>query len=559
MSTLIEQQTEVALQATDLRVATTLGKEILHGVSFTLQRGRMLALVGESGSGKTTAGLACLGYFRTGLEHVGGTVELSDGTGLSDGTDLLALTDAGRRGLRGGSISYVPQDPALSLNPAMRIGTQIMEVLRVHGYGASEQARRDRLAEVLTDVGLPNDAAYQRRWPHELSGGQQQRVGIAMAFAFRPEVMVMDEPTTGLDVTTQALVLQTIHQLVTTHNVAGLYITHDLAVVSEVADEVAVMLAGRIVEQGPSDQVLHDPQHAYTRKLLNAVPDLAGRHHIGEVEAVTGAMPIISRKRAASARLTAPIVASTSLLSVADLRLSYGSNAVLNGIDFELGRGESLMLLGESGSGKTTAARCIAGLNDSYTGSVSLAGTTLQPGTRQRSAEERHRIQYVFQSPLSSLNPRRTIGESVEVPLHMSGTFSRKERRVLVLEALDQVQLAASFIDRRPGQLSGGERQRAAIARALVNAPSVLVCDEVTSALDVSVQASIIDLLRTLQVETGMAMVFVTHNIALARHISQRLAVLHAGRIVDMGPTNDVLEHPHHSYTRELLTHVPTL
>ncbi|WP_104177511.1 ABC transporter ATP-binding protein [Cryobacterium sp. Y50] len=553
MSTLIEQQTEVALQATDLRVATTLGKEILHSVSFTLQRGRMLALVGESGSGKTTAGLACLGYFRTGLAHVGGTVE------LSDGTDLLALADAGRRGLRGGSISYVPQDPALSLNPAMRIGTQIMEVLRVHGYGASEQARRERLAEVLTDVGLPNDAAYQRRWPHELSGGQQQRVGIAMAFAFRPEVMVMDEPTTGLDVTTQALVLQTIHQLVTTHAVAGLYITHDLAVVSEVADEVAVMLAGRIVEQGPSDQVLHDPQHAYTRKLLNAVPDLAGRHHIGAVEAVTGAMPIISRERAASARLTAPIVASTSLLSVADLRLSYGSNAVLNGIDFELGRGESLMLLGESGSGKTTAARCIAGLNDSYTGSVSLAGTTLQPGTRQRSAEERHRIQYVFQSPLSSLNPRRTIGESVAVPLYMSGTFSRKERRALVLEALDQVQLAASFIDRRPGQLSGGERQRAAIARALVNAPSVLVCDEVTSALDVSVQASIIDLLRTLQVETGMAMVFVTHNIALARHISQRLAVLHAGRIVDIGPTDEVLENPQHSYTRELLTHVPTL
>ncbi|MDJ0375936.1 ABC transporter ATP-binding protein [Cryobacterium sp. PH31-L1] len=552
MSTLIEASTDLALRANDLRVATTLGQEILHGVSFTLQRGRMLALVGESGSGKTTAGLACLGYFRTGLEHTGGTIE------LSDGTDLLALTDAGRRGLRGGSISYVPQDPALSLNPAMRIGTQIMEVLRVHGYGASEAERRERLADVLTDVGLPNDAAYQRRWPHELSGGQQQRVGIAMAFAFRPEVMVMDEPTTGLDVTTQALVLQTIHQLVTAHNVAGLYITHDLAVVSEVADEVAVMLSGRIVEQGPSDRVLHDPVHSYTRKLLNAVPDLAGRHHIGEVEAVTGALPIISRERAASARVATPEVAGT-LLSVRDLRLSYGKNPVLNGIDLELGRGESLMLLGESGSGKTTAARCIAGLNGNFTGTVSLAGQTLAPGTRQRSAEERHRIQYVFQSPLSSLNPRRTIGESVEVPLHMSGSFNRKQRRALVLEALDQVQLAASFIDRRPGQLSGGERQRAAIARALVNAPSVLVCDEVTSALDVSVQASIIDLLRTLQVETGMAMVFVTHNIALARHISQRLAVLHAGRIVDLGTTDAVLENPQHSYTRELLTHVPTL
>jgi peptide/nickel transport system ATP-binding protein len=557
MSTLapnMEQQTETALQVTDLRVATTLGTEILHGVSFALKPGRMLALVGESGSGKTTAGLACLGYFRTGLQHVGGSVQ------LTDGADLLELSDAGRRGLRGGSISYVPQDPALSLNPAMRIGTQIMEVLRVHGYGASEADRRNRLAEVLTDVGLPNDAAYQRRWPHELSGGQQQRVGIAMAFAFRPEVMVMDEPTTGLDVTTQALVLQTIHQLMTTHAVAGLYITHDLAVVSEVADEVAVMLAGRIVEQGPCDQVLHAPQHAYTRKLLAAVPDLAGRHRIGEVAAVTGAMPIVGVEPAASVRRPAAADPDTaSLLSVADLRLSYGSATVLDGLNLELGRGESLMLLGESGSGKTTAARCIAGLNDDYTGSVSLAGKKLEPGTRKRSAEERHRIQYVFQSPLSSLNPRRTIGESVEVPLHMSGTFSRKQRRALVLEALDQVQLAASFIDRRPGQLSGGERQRAAIARALVNAPSVLVCDEVTSALDVSVQASIIDLLRTLQVETGMAMVFVTHNIALARHISQRLAVLHAGRIVDMGPTDEVLDNPQHSYTRELLTHVPAL
>jgi peptide/nickel transport system ATP-binding protein len=561
MSTLaqtIEQQTEVALQTNDLRVATTLGKEILHGVSFALKRGRMLALVGESGSGKTTAGLACLGYFRTGLEHTGGTVE------LNDGTDLLALSDAGRRRLRGGSISYVPQDPALSLNPAMRIGTQIMEVLRVHGYGVSEAARRDRLAGVLTDVGLPNDEAYQRRWPHELSGGQQQRVGIAMAFAFRPQVMVMDEPTTGLDVTTQALVLQTIHQLISTHAVAGLYITHDLAVVAEVADEVAVMLAGSVVEEGPCDRVLHDPQHAYTRKLLGAVPDLAGRRRIGEVAAVTGAVPIVDPNaepvRAASVRRPAPnIVETSSLLSISDLRLSYGTTAILNGIDLELGRGESLMLLGESGSGKTTVARCIAGLNDGYTGSVSLAGKTLEPGTRQRSAEERHRIQYVFQSPLSSLNPRRAIGESIEVPLHMSGTYSRKQCRALVLEALDQVQLAASFIDRRPGQLSGGERQRAAIARALVNSPSVLVCDEVTSALDVSVQASIIDLLRTLQVETGMAMVFVTHNIALARHISQRVAVLHAGRIVDTGATDEVLENPQHSYTRELLTHIPSL
>lgn len=572
------------LRADNLKVATLGGKEILHGVSFALTPGKIMALVGESGSGKTTAGLACLGHFRTGLQHTGGSIL------LSDSTDLLDLSDAGRRALRGGSVSYVPQDPALSLNPAMRIGEQILEVLRVHGYGSTEAERRERLAGVLTDVGLPDDADYQRRWPHQLSGGQQQRVGIAMAFACRPEVMVLDEPTTGLDVTTQALVLQTIHQLAAKHDVAGLYITHDLAVVAEVASDVAVMLEGDVVEAGSVKEVLYRPQHQYTRKLLNSVPDLAGRRRIGDVSAITGEHTIVDSDagtQAASAESTgapstgtratgrraavtgnAPEPAADAqsathddgnLLSVSDLRLAYGDNQVLDGIDLSLAEGESMMLLGESGSGKTTLARCIAGLNDAYQGSVALSGNTLERGTRQRSADERHKIQYVFQSPFSSLNPRRTIAESVEVPLQMSGNLNAKQRRAKVQEALDQVRLGASYMDRRPGQLSGGERQRAAIARALVNAPSVLVCDEVTSALDVSVQASIIDLLRTLQVDTGMSMLFVTHNIALARHISQRLAVLQKGRIVDLGSTGDVLENPQHSYTRELLTNVPSL
>ncbi|GAB3523570.1 dipeptide ABC transporter ATP-binding protein [Arthrobacter monumenti] len=540
------------LRADNLKVATLGGKEILHGVSFELTPGKILALVGESGSGKTTAGLACLGHFRTGLQHTGGSIF------LSAGTDLLELSDAARRTLRGGSVSYVPQDPALSLNPAMRIGDQILEVLRVHGYGSTDAERRERLAGVLTDVGLPADTDYQRRWPHQLSGGQQQRVGIAMAFACRPEVMVLDEPTTGLDVTTQALVLQTIHGLAEKYDVAGLYITHDLAVVAEVANDVAVMLSGDVVEAGSVKDVLYRPQHDYTRRLLNSVPDLAGRRRIGDVSAITGEHPIVEPTPQAT-----PTAQETShdgaLLSVSDLRLAYGDNQVLDGIDFQLAEGESMMLLGESGSGKTTLARCIAGLNDAYQGSVALSGNTLERGTRQRSADERHKIQYVFQSPFSSLNPRRTIAESVEVPLQMSGRLNAKQRRAKVQEALDQVRLGASYMDRRPGQLSGGERQRAAIARALVNAPSVLICDEVTSALDVSVQASIIDLLRTLQVDTGMAMLFVTHNIALARHISQRLAVLQKGRIVDLGPTGDVLENPQHSYTRELLTNVPSL
>lgn len=539
------------LEVRDLTIAATSGsKEVLHGVSFDLHPGKILSLVGESGSGKTTAGLACLGHFRTGLEHTGGAIEMAV---KGEIVRILELAESERRSWRGGSISYVPQDPALSLNPAIRVGEQIHEVLRIHGFGSSQADRDRRVDEVLTEVGLPAGASYRRRFPHQLSGGQQQRIGIAMAFACRPEVIVLDEPTTGLDVTTQSLVLDTIGDLTRRHDVAGLYITHDLAVVADLADDVAVMLQGDIVETGTTKDVLYGPQHKYTRKLLRAVPDLAGKHKIGDVEAVTDEHPMVIERREEAAASGD----DTALITADRVSLSYGSLTVLDGISLDLVAGESTMLLGESGSGKTTLSRCIAGLNDKYAGEVKLDGTTLRNGTRRRTAEQRRRIQYVFQSPFSSLNPRRTIGESVGVPLQMNGTTNTSERRKLVFAALDQVRLGSTFIDRRPGELSGGERQRAAIARALVNTPSVLVCDEITSALDVSVQASIIDLLRTLQVDTGMAMLFVTHNIALALHISQRLAVLQKGKIVDNGPTPDVLDNPQHEYTRQLLDHVP--
>ncbi|GAA1361639.1 ABC transporter ATP-binding protein [Arthrobacter rhombi] len=565
-STNTSQLSAPALSAQDIRVATLAGQEILHGINFDLHPGKILALVGESGSGKTTAGLACMGHFRQGLKLTGGAVVLGS---EDEAGNLLDLAPAQVRLLRGGTISYVPQDPALSLNPAMRIGDQIAETLQVHGFGSSTTERSERVAEVLAEVGLANDQTYQRRYPHQLSGGQQQRVGIAMAFACRPSVMVLDEPTTGLDVTTQALVLQTIDEMAERHQVAGLYITHDLAVVATVADEVLVMLSGEVVELGTTEEVLFHPQHRYTRKLLNAVPDLDGKRRVGEVEAITGEQPLVFpgphapgenriNPLAEPGQAQAAPASSAALLTVAGLELAYGPAQILDGIDFSLGVGESMMLLGESGSGKTTLSRCVAGLNDDYRGTVSFRGVDLAPGTRHRTAAQRQGIQYVFQSPFSSLNPRRSILESVEVPLQMAGVADKRKRRFLVLEALDQVKLGASYLDRRPGELSGGERQRAAIARALVNAPSVLVCDEVTSALDVSVQASILDLLRTLQLETGMAMLFVTHNIALARHISQSLAVLQKGKIVDIGATDEVLTHPRHDYTRQLLDHVPT-
>ncbi|MBK1783787.1 ABC transporter ATP-binding protein [Prauserella cavernicola] len=522
-----------ALEVEDLRVNTLAGSPVLKGVSYSIAPGEVLALVGESGSGKTTAGLAALGHFRRGLAPAGGTVTANPRDGQS--VEVLGLAERRRRALRGHTLSYVPQDPALSLNPALRIGLQIAEVLEAHGYGASDDERSARVAEVLGEVGLPADEDYQRRYPHQLSGGQQQRVGIAMAFACRPSVVVLDEPTTGLDVTTQTLVLRTVSELTTEHGVAALYITHDLAVVAAIADRVAVMRGGEIVESGTVEEVLRRPSHSYTRELVDAVPDLDGG----------GELPTPD--------------ADAATLRVTDLSVSFGEHRVLSDVSLTVHSGECLLLLGESGSGKTTLSRCVAGLNDDHSGSVELDGTALAASTRRRSADQLRAVQYVFQSPYSSLNPRRTIAQSVEVPLEMLTDLDRAQRRERVGQTLDKVRLSRELAQRLPDQLSGGERQRAAIARALVTTPKVLLCDEVTSALDVSVQATIIDLLCELRAELGTAMVFVTHNIALARHVADRIAVLRGGEIVETGPVDDVLSDPRHEYTRQLLANTPRM
>ena len=562
---------EHILEVDDLTISTAAAETaVVDGVNLDLKAAEILALVGESGSGKTTVGLAILGHIRRGLAHAGGTVTLHASHSEAP-AEMMTLDEASRRRLRGTRVSYIPQDPALSLNPGIRVGKQIREVLDIHGYGSSEAERVERVRSVLREVGLPADDAYLKRWPHQLSGGQQQRIGIAMAFAMYPDVIVLDEPTTGLDVTTQEQVLETIREMTVNNRVAGLYITHDLAVVSEIADRVAVMLRGEIVEVGATADVLQRPQHDYTRRLLAAVPDLAGRNQIGRLTAtdartsefLTGELPVVAPTNAAevTSRPSSPAAAETPAvaLAVRDLGLTYGETQVLRGIDLEVNAGECTLLLGQSGSGKTTLARSISGILSSYTGSVQYRGEELARSTRHRTPEQRKQIQYIFQSPFSSLNPRRTLGQSLTVPLEMSGDLSANGRRERVRDALDAVQLGRQFYDRRPGDLSGGERQRAAIARALVNMPSVLVCDEITSALDVSVQASIISLLHTLQAERGLAMLFVTHNIALARHIASRVAVLNRGAIVDDGPVDDVLDNPRHAYTKELLANVPTL
>jgi peptide/nickel transport system ATP-binding protein len=585
--------TTSALQVEGLRIEVEgKGVDIVDGVSFGIEPGEVLGLVGESGSGKTTIGLAVLGHTRRGASIAAGTVSI-------DGRNVLELDPAELRRLRGKTVSYVPQDPGSALNPAIRIGVQLEETLEAHGFGTTDAERRERLSEMLEEVLLPDDRGFLRRYPHQLSGGQQQRVGLAMAFACRPRVIVLDEPTTGLDVSTQAHVLDTVRDLCKSHGVAALYVTHDLAVVATLADRVAVMYAGRVVEQGPAAELFRRPAHPYTRHLIAAVPDMTGGREItglggrapspgqrppgcpfaprcaaattecqerfpevdtvGEGHIVRCYHPWSAVESAGGARRAGtPADAAAATLSVDRVSASYSGHTVVHDVDLHVDRGECLALVGESGSGKTTVSRAIGGLHKEWTGEIRLDGAALARSARDRALQERLRIQYVFQNPYSSLNPRRTIGDSVARPL-MIAKRSPAEAGRAVDEMLERVSLNSSYAARYPDQLSGGERQRVAIARALVSRPDVLVCDEVTSALDVLVQAAIVELLADLQRDLGLSMLFVTHNLSLVRSVAHRVAVMADGRIVEVGSTAMVLTAPEQEYTKRLLADTPQI
>jgi peptide/nickel transport system ATP-binding protein len=568
--------------------------DIVDEIVIDIAPGEVLGLVGESGSGKTTVGMALLGYTRPGGVLSGGEVVI-------EGTNLAELRAAQLRKIRGAVVSYIPQDPGTALNPALRIGTQLAEVLESHGE-MSDAEREKRIGETLEEVALPPDKEFRRRYPHQLSGGQQQRVAIAMAFATRPHVIVCDEPTTGLDVTTQSRVLETVKELCQDHRVAALYVSHDLAVVAELADRVAVMYAGRIVESGTRDQLFSSPRHPYTQRLLRAVPDLAGKRAVlgipgraplpGHrptgcffeprcplaVDSCREAFPPVTNLGAGQAvrcyraadtagalatestgAPSEPAKAGVVELTVADLNARYGSKPILFDIELNVRRNECVALVGESGSGKTTLARCVAGLHRDYSGQVLLQEAVLPAAARQRSADARRQIQYVFQNPYASLNPRRTVGQTIARQLQLFFPGSRREVGSRVAKCLDRVSLSQEAMNRFPDQLSGGERQRVAIARALAAEPTVLVCDEVTSALDVSVQAAIIDLLRDLRREVGLSILFITHNLALIRTIADRVCVMTGGRIVETGTVADVFESPSAEYTRQLLANTPSI
>ena len=503
--------------------------DAIEDVSFSVDAGEILCVVGESGSGKSITANAVMGLLPKGLPVRAGAIAF-------EGTDLLRLGAEPMRKLRGQRLAMIFQEPMTALNPLMRVGDQIAEVLQVHG-AAADAARR--VPELLAAVNLPDPAAIARSHPFRLSGGQRQRVMIAMALALEPALLIADEPTTALDVTTQMQILRLIREIQSRRGMGVLFITHDFGVVAEIADRVAVMQHGRIVEQGPAAEVLNAPQHPYTRGLIAAVPH--------------GAAP----ERAA--------ITGEEVLRVTDIAKTYrrggifGAKAVVRAVhdaDFTLKRGETLGLVGESGSGKSTLARCVVKLVTPEQGEIAYDGANLRLLSRAAWKPYRQRIQMIFQDPYASLNPRRTVGDTIAEGPVTHGT-PRAEALGRARELLRLVQLDAGAMDRYPHEFSGGQRQRIGIARALAMRPDLLIADEPVSALDVSVQAQVLALLAEIKARLGLTMLFITHDLRVAAQICDRVAVMQRGAIVEQGPTRQVFSAPQHAYTRQLLDSIP--
>ncbi|MFI1923282.1 dipeptide ABC transporter ATP-binding protein [Streptomyces sp. NPDC020377] len=533
------------VEVTDLTVEFGALRAV-DGLSFRLAEGAALGLVGESGSGKSTVASALLGLHRGTGAAVGGSVRVA-------GTDVQAASDEELRRLRGGRAAMVFQDPLSSLDPYYAIGDQIAEVYRVHTR-VSRRTARARAVQVLDRVGIPDPVRRSRARPHEFSGGMRQRALIAMALACEPDLLIADEPTTALDVTVQAQILDLLHALREDTGMGLLLVTHDVGVAAESVDEVLVMRHGRLVEHGPVDAVLAAPAQPYTRELLAAVPRVEARRAVGHGSRrpdAGGAQP--------DGRRPATGPSGEVVLEAHGLRREFGRGkrafTAVDGVSLTVHRGETLGVVGESGSGKTTLGRMLVGLLEPTAGEVRYEGRV--------SSGVNPTVQMVFQDPVSSLNPRRSVGESIADPLRarVRGVRGKDEARVRgrVTELLERVGLEAAHYDRYPHEFSGGQRQRVGIARALAADPRVIVCDEPVSALDVTTQAQVVALLGELQRELGLALVFVAHDLAVVRQVSDRVAVMRRGRVVEEGPADEVYESPRDPYTRQLLAAVPAL
>jgi peptide/nickel transport system ATP-binding protein len=579
-----------------IRVTTAHPDEIiLDGINLEIRPGEFVGIAGETGSGKTTTGMLLLGYLRTGLRLRNGSARIGD-------QEMLGRSDRELKPIRGARVAYVPQDPATALNPGLRIGNALIEVFRAHGVSDRRQ-REARIESLFEALELPSDASFRKRYPHQLSGGQQQRVAIAMGFALRPAVIVMDEPTTGLDALAKRQVIGLVQQLSRTEGSIVILISHDMPMLLSSADRILILYAGRIVEDGPAARIREKPRHAYTRALFAALPSAGGAIPAAlpgtspspaergrgcdfaprccfAVAECSVLLPPVNRfpdgvgvrclraeaMEAAVDAAPAPLPGMTSnvpqatpkLLQVRAVSAYHAAIEVTHEIDFDIGAGECLAVVGESGSGKTTVARCIAGLHGDYRGRVLLDQHPVAAAVGGRSREERRAIQYVFQNPHASLNPQRTVGNSIALAAELLDGKSHAEAMTETERMVTTVGLHRHHLTAYPRTLSGGECQRVALARALIVRPRLLVCDEVTASLDISVQAGIIALLRRLQQEHELAMLFITHDVALAAAVSNRVIVLHQGRIVESGTSRTVFDAPTHPYTHRLLLY-PTV
>ena len=584
--------TDILLRVEGLSVAFG-ERRVVEDVSYTLRRGRTLGIVGESGSGKSVSTMALMGLLpkqaavsgrawlsdepqrvpsrQQSADETGGSIVHEDS--LPKGTELLALDEEGFREIRGHRISMIFQEPMTSLNPVQRCGQQVMEMLLAHERVSRTEAQR-RVIELFEEVMLPRPEKIFSSYPHEISGGQKQRVMIAMALICHPALVIADEPTTALDVTVQKTILELLRTLQRKYNIGIIFITHDLGVIAQIADDVAVMYKGKIVEQGSAQQVLYSPRHPYTKGLLACRPPLDSRPRrlLTVKDFMDGnAAEEPQRQTAVAEHVVAQTEGREPLLRVRDLDVTYALETNLfgkvkkelkavNGLSFDIYRGETVGLVGESGCGKSTLGRAILQLIEKSAGTEEFEGRPLDRLAHSEQKALRRKMQIVFQDPYSSLNPRLTIGQAIMEPLRCHGLCTNEqERRERVLGLMQQVDLKAEWFDRYPHEFSGGQRQRVCIARALALGPELVVCDESVSALDVSVQAQVLNLLNDLKEQYGYTYLFITHDLSVVKFFADRIMVMQQGSIVEQGPSDQLFAHPQHPYTQRLLAALPRL